>query len=51
MIVLAGPEGLPGLAIAMCIGQGVTLVVRAGALRGVTFAGRPPSSPAARSGA
>jgi O-antigen/teichoic acid export membrane protein len=50
VIVLAGPEGLPGLAIAMCIGQGVTLIVRAGALRAVTFAGRPALLPRAEVG-
>jgi O-antigen/teichoic acid export membrane protein len=41
VIVLADPHGLPGLAVAACIGQGVTLVVRAAALREVAFAGRP----------
>jgi O-antigen/teichoic acid export membrane protein len=41
VIVLAGPAGLPGLAIAACIGQGVTLLVRASVLRGVSFTGRP----------
>src|SRR5215208_5124535 len=50
VIVLAGPEGLPGLAIAMGIGQGVTLIVRAGALRAVTFAGRPALLPRAEVG-
>jgi O-antigen/teichoic acid export membrane protein len=47
VIVLAEPEGLPGLAIAMCIGQGVTLLVRAGALRSATFSGRPALLPRA----
>jgi O-antigen/teichoic acid export membrane protein len=41
VIGLAHPAGLPGLAIAACIGQGATLLLRAGALRGVVFAGRP----------
>jgi O-antigen/teichoic acid export membrane protein len=47
VIVLAEPEGLPGLAIAMCIGQGVTLVVRAGALRKPAFTGAPALLPRA----
>ena len=41
VIALAEPEGLPGIAIAACIGQGVTLLIRAVALRGVAFAGGP----------
>jgi O-antigen/teichoic acid export membrane protein len=41
IVVLADPQGLPGLAIAACIGQGVTLIVRAAALRSTAFAGRP----------
>ena len=45
VIALAEPEGLPGLAIAACIGQGVTLLVRAGAVRGAVFAGRPALLP------
>jgi O-antigen/teichoic acid export membrane protein len=39
--VLAEPSGLPGVAAASCVGQGVSLMVRAGALRRVAFAGRP----------
>jgi O-antigen/teichoic acid export membrane protein len=50
VIVLADPGGLPGLAIAMCIGQGATLIVRAGALRGATFTGRPTLLPRAEVG-
>jgi O-antigen/teichoic acid export membrane protein len=41
VIALAEPEGLPGIAIAACIGQAVTLLIRTVALRGVAFAGRP----------
>src|SRR3954452_3351159 len=39
--VLAEPSGLPGVAVASCIGQAVSLLVRAWALRGIAFAGRP----------
>ena len=39
--VLAGPEGLPGLAIAMIAGQAVTLLVRLGGLRVHIAAARP----------
>jgi O-antigen/teichoic acid export membrane protein len=40
--VLAQPSGLPGIATAACIGQAVTFLVRAAAIRGVAFNG-PPS--------
>ena len=49
VIVLADPQGLPGLAIAACIGQGVTLIVRAGALRGRRVR-RPPDAAVASRG-
>ena len=51
VIALAEPEGLPGIAIAACIGQGVTLLIRTAALRGVAFAAGPPCCPAPSSGA
>ena len=51
VIVLAGPEGLPGLAIAMCIGQGVTLSSARARCAASPSPAAPPSSPAARSGA
>ena len=41
IIALAHAEGLPGLALAACIGQGTTFLVRAAAVRGDAFTGAP----------
>lgn len=38
---LAGPYGLPGVATAACIGQAVSFLVRAAAVRELAFGGRP----------